>query len=486
LSTETGLEATDHLIEAVKNMPVPQADSEDPKKQLRSFLGMASYARKFIKDYATKSQPLNQLLEKGAAFEWSDRCQAAWDEIVAALCEKVGLWSPDYDQPLYIRTDACAQGLGAYLFQVVETEKEVKGKVRTVKEERVIEFWSRSVPVPMRQYDARRLEMLAVIMALEHFKPFIEGVRVQLDTDHRNLTWIQNVKHSSGQLARWAMRLSEFNFDLRYRPGVDNQVADALSRNPLPQELSNEEASSVMFAMYFQRLEAERCTSAHYASDTPTYMVSWGQIVDPEVSMGSDGVCHARTIPTQEASDDSDCESSGDVGEQDMDRLMALAADTVTLEEIKAAQQPDVYAKEVRKSLSGPRKASQKRKWVLRERVLYARSEGVEELDALRIYVPESLRQRLMAIFHKGDFMMHAGRDATAAAITRRYYWKGMTRDIASYVRHCLMCRKAKAVLPRRAGMLRQTFYDHCGSTLSIDLVGPWPTTPEGFNYNLQ
>ena len=153
------------------------------------------------------------------------------------------------------------------------------------------------------------------------------------------------------------MRLSEFNFDLRYRPGVDNQVADAMSRNPLPQELSNEEASSVMFAMYFQRLEAERCTSAHYASDTPTYMVSWGKIVDPEVSMGSGGVCHARTIPTQEAPDDSDCESSGDVGEQDMDHLMALAADTVTLEEIKAAQQPDVYAREVRKSLSGPRKA---------------------------------------------------------------------------------------------------------------------------------
>ena len=181
LSTETGLEATDHLIEAVKNMPIPQADSEDPKKQLRSFLGMASYARKFIKDYAKKSQPLNQLLEKGAAFEWCDRCQAVWDEIVAALCEKVGLWSPDYDQPLYIRTDACAQGLGAYLFQVVETEKGVKGKVRTVKEERVIEFWSRSVPVPMRQYDARRLKMLADIMVLEHFKPFIEGARVQFN-----------------------------------------------------------------------------------------------------------------------------------------------------------------------------------------------------------------------------------------------------------------------------------------------------------------
>jgi len=222
-------------------------------------------------------------------------------------------------------------------------------------------------------------------MALEQFKPFIEGVRVQLDIDHRNLTWIQNVKHSSGQLARWAMRLSEFNFYLKYRPGVDDQVADALSRNPLPQELSSKEASSVMFAMYFQWLEAELCTSAHYVSETPTYMVSWGKIVDPEVRMGSDGVCHARIIPTHDAPSDSDCESSGDVGKQDMDRLMALAADTVTLEEIKAEQQPDGYAKEVRTSLSGRRKAAQSQKLVLRENMLYARSEGVEELDALRV-----------------------------------------------------------------------------------------------------
>ena len=72
--------------------------------------------------------------------------------------------------------------------------------------------------------------------------------------------------------------------------------------------------------------------------------------------------------------------------------------------------------------------------------VLYARSEGVEELDALRVYVPESLTMRLMAIFHKGDFMMHAGRDATAAAITRRYYWRGITKDIllANYVSRAL------------------------------------------------
>ena len=62
---------------------------------------------------------------------------------------------------------------------------------------------------------ARRLELLAVIMGLEHFKPYIDGVKVFLDTDHRNLTFISNIKHSSGQLARWAMRLSEYNYELR-------------------------------------------------------------------------------------------------------------------------------------------------------------------------------------------------------------------------------------------------------------------------------
>jgi hypothetical protein len=424
LSTETGLQATDHLVKAVREMPVPRADQEDAKKQLRSFLGMASYARKFIKDFAKKSQPLNRLLEKGVLFEWNDECQSAWDEIVSALCDKIGLWALDYSQPLYIRTDACARGLGAYLFQIVEVEKEVKGNIRIVKEERVIGFWNRSVPVPMRNYDARRLEFLAVIMALEHFKPFIEVVRVELDTDHRNLTWIQNVKHSSGQLARWAMRLSEFNFQLKYRAGIDNQVADALSRNPIPQELSQEEAASVMFAFYFERVEAEVQTWEQRKSEDSgaTYCVTWGKITDPDPRQ-EEAFAFARTqvepVTEDSSGEESDC---ADAGEFDMDKLLAQASATVTLEEIKNEQASDAYVKQVIDSLAGQRKATQRNKWKLQEGVLYACAEGVEEKDALRIYVPETLRVRLMSIFHSGDFMMHAGRDATTTALKRRYY----------------------------------------------------------------
>lgn len=142
------------------------------------------------------------------------------------------------------------------MFQVVERkETNAKGKEITSKEEHVIEYWSRSVPAAMRDYDARRLELLAVIIALEHFKPFIDGVRVQLDTDHRNLTCLKDIKHSSGQLARWAMRLSEFNFELKYRPGKYMQMADRLSRNALPQELSEDELAAVTMCMNVAKIE---------------------------------------------------------------------------------------------------------------------------------------------------------------------------------------------------------------------------------------
>jgi hypothetical protein len=143
---------------------------------------------------------------------------------------------------------------GAYLFQIIEATSE-NGKVS--KEEHVVEYWPRSVPAPMRNYDARRLELLAAILALEYFRPFIDGVRVSLDTDHRDLAFLQNVKHSTGQLARWATRLSEFNFDLRYRQGAKMQVADCLSRNALGIEPTKEELATGMHVAHVSEVETE-------------------------------------------------------------------------------------------------------------------------------------------------------------------------------------------------------------------------------------
>ena len=110
LSTPTGLRATDRMIEAIWKMPPPNPNGEDPKTQVQSFLGMGSYMRKFVKDFAKIAAPLTELTEKGRKFVWTDECQEAWDKIIRALAEKKGICPVDYSLPLYIRTDACKYG----------------------------------------------------------------------------------------------------------------------------------------------------------------------------------------------------------------------------------------------------------------------------------------------------------------------------------------------------------------------------------------
>ena len=183
---------------------------------------------------------MRKLTESEVAFQWTPECQAAWDAVIEAVTQSRGLYHPDWTKPFFLRTDASKDGLGAYLFYMHEYVDD-KGKRQS--EERVISYWSRSVPKACRQYDTRRLELMAVILALEHFRLFIEGHPTTLETDHRNLTFLINNRHSSGQLARWAMRLEQFTSALKmtFRPGKDNPVADCLSRNPQPREAELED-----------------------------------------------------------------------------------------------------------------------------------------------------------------------------------------------------------------------------------------------------
>lgn len=198
----------------------PILEYPQPKcaKDIRRLLGMAGWYRRFVPNFATISAPLSDLLKKGRAFEWTPAAAEAFDHIKKVLVSDPVLASPDYTKPFTIQTDASDCGIGGIL---------VQGSGET---EKVVAYFSQKLSAAQRKYQTTERECLAVIVGIEKFRPYIEGVHFTVVTDHASLQWLQNLKDPSGRLARWALRLQPYNFTLIHRPGRLMTVADALSR----------------------------------------------------------------------------------------------------------------------------------------------------------------------------------------------------------------------------------------------------------------
>ncbi|XP_067358906.1 uncharacterized protein [Channa argus] len=212
---EHGVTTDRAKVAAIKEWPQPTTTSE-----LRSFFGLASYYRRFVKDFATIASPLHRVTEKGRRFEWSEACSRAFQRLKVDLSEAPVLAYPDPQQPFIVDTDASGVGIGAVLSQGGETG------------ERVVAYYSCSLSRPERNYCVTRRELLAVVLAVRHFRPYLLGTRFTLRTDHASLTWLLNFKQPEGQVARWLEILQEYDFDIQHRPGRQHGNADALSRRP--------------------------------------------------------------------------------------------------------------------------------------------------------------------------------------------------------------------------------------------------------------
>ena len=214
-----GVRTDPSKTEKVAQWPVPTN-----RKEIQQFLGLANYYRRFVKDFATIAKPLHSLTEKTAKFEWTSKCQTAFEELRHRLITAPVLAFPDYEREFILDTDASDTGIGAVLSQVQEDGSE-----------RIIAYASRVLTKPERRYCVTRRELLAVVCFVQHFRPYLLGRHFLLRTDHGSLTWLSNFKEPEGQLARWLERLQEYNFTIAHRPGKKHQNADSLSRRPCTQ-----------------------------------------------------------------------------------------------------------------------------------------------------------------------------------------------------------------------------------------------------------
>ncbi|XP_003737424.1 uncharacterized protein K02A2.6-like [Galendromus occidentalis] len=209
-------------VKAIENVPEPKNVS-----QLRSFLGMAGFYLKCVPRYAELVEPLKELLRKEVKFDWRERQRLAFRAVKGAIAEAAPLRVFDPALPLVLTTDASDYGLGAVL------QQRVNGKLEP------LAYASCSLSETQRRYSTSDKEALACVWAIEKWHVYLWGRRFTLKTDHRALVSLFGTKGAdrrSIRLARWAERLGAYAFDVEYKPGVENVIADALSRLPEAQE----------------------------------------------------------------------------------------------------------------------------------------------------------------------------------------------------------------------------------------------------------
>lgn len=220
--TEHGVHTDPRLIDAVKTFAKPNS-----VKELQSFLGLANYYRKFIQNFASIAQPLTQLLKKGVKFCWTPECDTAFNTLKKKLTESPVLIFPNYSKEFILSCDASGHCIGAVLSQ------EVDGK------EHPVAYASRQLNKAERNYSTTEKEMLSLIFAINHFRCYLYGRKFRIITDHSALKWLLGLKDPSSRLTRWALKLSEFDYEVVHKPGKKHGNADGLSRKIAALEVIN-------------------------------------------------------------------------------------------------------------------------------------------------------------------------------------------------------------------------------------------------------
>ena len=204
-------------VDPAKVVAVLQWETPKSATEIRSFLGLAGYYRRFIEGFSKLALPLTQLTKKGQVYVWDAACEASFVELKRRLTSAPVLILPNPGEPFVVYCDASLMGLGGVLMQ--------NGKV--------VAYASRQLKVHERNYPTHDLELAAVVFVLKMWRHYLYGSRFEVFSDHKSLKYLFDQKELNMRQRRWLELLKDFDFELSYHPGKANVVADALSRKSL-------------------------------------------------------------------------------------------------------------------------------------------------------------------------------------------------------------------------------------------------------------
>ena len=437
--SEEGVSTDPEKIEAVKTWPTPSTVTE-----VRSFVGLASYYRRFIKGFATIARPLHKLMEKEEGFQWTTECEESFRELKNRLVSAPVLGYPRPEGKFILDTDASGFGIGAVLSQEQDGQ------------ERVIAYGSRSLSKAERNYCVTRRELLAVVVFLKKFRQFLLGREFDVRTDHGSLRWLVTFKDPEGQLARWNEVLGEYQPNIIHRAGRVHGNADGLSRKPCVQ-CGRLEPVGARLTGGDRRPLLERDPGAGIGDISSNHpeeesRVLIGNIqIEPQVSLSE----------------------VRDAQKKDDHIQLIMAA-------MEKGERPNWEGasawRPVAKAYLG-----QWDRLKLREGVLCRQWKSRDgRLRRWQLIVPDGLREGVTKEVHGGRAGAHLGVKKTICKLTERYYWVGHTADVRAWCRNCEVCG-ARGYAGRRAkAALRQYQMGGPMEQIAMDVVGPFPESHRG------
>jgi transposase InsO family protein len=378
-------------VQAIREWEIPET-----LKELRGFLGFASYYRRFISNFSEITAPLTEMTKgpqgqkKNRKLAWEDLEKAAFAQLKEQFIEvenKV-LKEWEFDKIARIETDASNWAIGG---QLLQTNREGEWAP--------VAFFSKKMSKSECNYTIHDKELLAVIKALEEWEVELQSApEVIVVTDHRALEFFQETKPRIERHMRWREFLTQFPIRFEYRPGRENNAADALSRRP---------------------------QDAPKGEDDPRKMARNTWVIPPKkVTLG-------RTLEGHQV--------------QPAKGLEELW--------VKAKEDDKMYQQWIKDLQAG------RRQWSIpNQNVSIAECKVINDQIYRRnqILVPEyePLRTHILQQLHDSPTLGHPGRDALASAIRREFFWPGLTADAARFVRNCDVCGRTR-IWREREGLLK-------------------------------
>ena len=426
-----GVRVNPENTEKVKTFPVPQNT-----KQVKSFLGMANYYRKFVKDFAQIASPLTSLLKKNVKFQWTLSCQKAYDTLKNALVTAPILAFPDFDKPFILSTDASEYSMGYVLSQIQNGR------------EHAIAYGGRSLHGAELKWHITDKEALALVEGIQHFKHYLANQEFTVFTDNVSVKYLQKIRDCQGRLGRWSLLLQGYNFKIIHRDGSKNP-ADCLSRQQHDNSTPTDSPDL-----------GEHLYYVNHKEHTETVLVYPGEVEEHVIAS-----LQERPSP--------------ELVLQNMANLQQQCPDFQGIYEYKLNQElpndPAIARTIVAESYN----------FELEDGILkhfYSkRCKKVPKQERLvkQVAVPRILRDDVLRSYH--DCILgggHQGFERTYAALRNKYFWPSMYDDIKRYVQTCETCQQSKRNYGAKRPPLKPQISDDIFGRWHMDILSGLPTTP--------